>query len=75
MLEGLELRPGWRSAQAELAFCTGLVDDLTETVEDYADRLAAMRQGGLTMICANPDLVVHRGEQALLLRRRAGQGL
>jgi HAD superfamily hydrolase (TIGR01459 family) len=49
--------------EAELAFCTGLVDDLTETVEDYAGRLAAMRQRGLTMICANPDLVVHRGPQ------------
>ncbi len=49
--------------QAELAFCTGLVDDLTETVEDYAARLAAMREKGLTMICANPDLVVHRGPQ------------
>ena len=47
--------------EAELALCTGLVDDLTETVEDYRDRLAAMRARGLTMICANPDLVVHRG--------------
>ena len=49
--------------QAQIAFCTGLVDDLTETPADYADRLAAMRAKGLTMICANPDLVVHRGAQ------------
>ena len=58
--------------EAELVLCTGLVDDLTETPEDYADRLAAMRARNLTMICANPDLVVHRGRAALLLRRRPG---
>jgi HAD superfamily hydrolase (TIGR01459 family) len=50
-------------AEAALALCTGLQDDLTETPEDYADRLAAMRARNLTMICANPDLVVHRGAQ------------
>ncbi len=50
-------------AEAELVFCTGLEDDLTETPADYADRLAQMRAKGLTMICANPDLVVHRGAQ------------
>jgi HAD superfamily hydrolase (TIGR01459 family) len=50
-------------AEAALVLCTGLEDDLTETPEDYADRLAAMRARDLTMICANPDLVVHRGTQ------------
>ena len=49
--------------EAELVFCTGLENDLIETPADYADRLAAMRKRGLTMICANPDLVVHRGPQ------------
>lgn len=49
--------------QAQIAFCTGLVDDLTETPADYADRLKAMRARDLTMLCANPDLVVHRGAQ------------
>ena len=39
------------------------MDDLTETPRDYADRLAAMRATDITMICANPDLVVHRGPQ------------
>ena len=60
LLGGLDFAPT-AIEEAELALCTGLVDDLTETVEDYADRLAAMRRRGLTMICANPDLVVHRG--------------
>jgi HAD superfamily hydrolase (TIGR01459 family) len=32
-------------------------------VEDYGGELAAMQARGLTMLCANPDLVVHRGER------------
>jgi HAD superfamily hydrolase (TIGR01459 family) len=62
LLEGLGLKLTG-IADARIAFCTGLVDDLTETPPDYADRLAAMRARDLTMICANPDLVVHRGPQ------------
>ena len=31
----------------------------------YADELKAMRARGITMLCANPDLVVHRGERLL----------
>ena len=45
-------------------------DDLTETPDDYADRLAAMRARGLTMLCANPDLVVHRGAQLAIAPAR-----
>ena len=50
-------------AGAQIALCTGLVDDLTETPADYADILAAMAKRSLPMICANPDLKVHRGAQ------------
>ena len=60
VMEGLDLDLTG-IAEARLAMCTGLLDDLTETPEDYADRLAAMRARNLTMICANPDLVVLRG--------------
>jgi HAD superfamily hydrolase (TIGR01459 family) len=60
VLEGLAVtRVG--IAEAEVVLCTGLIDDLTETPDQYADRLAAMRARNLTMLCANPDLVVHRG--------------
>jgi HAD superfamily hydrolase (TIGR01459 family) len=62
VMEGLDLDLTG-VAEARLAMCTGLLDDLTETPEDYADRLAAMRARNLTMICANPDLVVHRGSK------------
>ena len=49
--------------EAAYLLCTGLFDDSTETPEHYADRLAAFAERRLTMICANPDLVVHRGHK------------
>jgi HAD superfamily hydrolase (TIGR01459 family) len=45
--------------------CSGLVDDEVETPEDYRARLSIAAARGLTMICANPDLVVHRGERLI----------
>jgi HAD superfamily hydrolase (TIGR01459 family) len=49
--------------EADFVVCTGLDDDIVETPDDYDDILSDMRKKNLTMICANPDLVVHRGEQ------------
>lgn len=43
--------------------CTGPADDTVETPEDYRDRLTLCARRGLTMICANPDRVVQRGDQ------------
>src|SRR5476651_1704876 len=48
-------------AHAELVLCTGPYHDETETPGDYRDMLAELRARGLTMLCANPDLVVQRG--------------
>lgn len=48
-------------AEAELISCTGLVDDDEETPEDYRALLGRLAGRGLTMVCANPDLVVERG--------------
>ena len=48
---------------ADLALCVGLKDDLTETPDDYAPMLQAMRARNLTMLCANPDLKVYRGSR------------
>jgi HAD superfamily hydrolase (TIGR01459 family) len=47
--------------QAEVVLCTGMRDDDGEAPADYAGELAAVAARGLTMLCANPDLVVHRG--------------
>ena len=48
-------------ARADLVVCTGFYDDETEGPDDYEDLLASMRSRDLSMICANPDLVVQRG--------------
>src|SRR4051812_41562284 len=48
-------------AEAEVVLCTGLYDDDTESADDYADLFRELRIRGLTMLCANPDIVVQRG--------------
>jgi HAD superfamily hydrolase (TIGR01459 family) len=47
--------------EAEVVLCTGLRDDDGEAPAGYAAELAQVAARGLTMLCANPDLVVHRG--------------
>lgn len=48
--------------EAEYVMCTGLFNDDVETPADYEDMLRGMAARGLPFICANPDIVVHRGE-------------
>jgi HAD superfamily hydrolase (TIGR01459 family) len=47
---------------ADYVVCSGLFDDTRETPDDYHGLLAAMRERALFMVCANPDIVVERGE-------------
>ena len=47
---------------AQYALCTGLRNDETETLDDYEPELRAMAIRGMAMICANPDIVIHRGD-------------
>ena len=62
LFEGLDLR--LVSAQeAEVALCSGLYDDNTETPESYATLFEGLLARRVPMICANPDLVVERGAQ------------
>ena len=51
--------------EASGVVCTGLFDDETETPEDYADVLRRLRARNLPFICANPDIVVERGERLI----------
>jgi HAD superfamily hydrolase (TIGR01459 family) len=46
---------------AEVAVCSGLYDDETETPADYGALLAQLRVRAVPMICANPDLKAERG--------------
>jgi HAD superfamily hydrolase (TIGR01459 family) len=52
-------------ASAEYVLCTGLFDDERETPADYEDTFATMLARRMPLICANPDLVVHRGEELI----------
>ena len=51
--------------EADLVVCTGLFDDRAETPDDYRDELTRLAKRGLTMICANPDLVVESGNRLI----------
>lgn len=62
--EGLPVREV-QLTSAEFILCTGLFDDERETPDDYAETLKAAREAGLQMICANPDLQVHRGARLI----------
>jgi HAD superfamily hydrolase (TIGR01459 family) len=50
---------------AEIIICTGLVDDETEQAEDYRGILTEGVDRGLTMVCANPDVIVIRGGRTI----------
>lgn len=50
---------------AEAIVCTGFFDDETETPEDYAEMLARFERRGLPFVCANPDIVVERGDRLI----------
>ncbi|HEY4861328.1 MAG TPA: TIGR01459 family HAD-type hydrolase [Xanthobacteraceae bacterium] len=49
--------------KADYAVCSGLTDDTVETPQDYHELIERMRRRALPMICANPDIVVERGDQ------------
>lgn len=51
--------------EASGVVCTGLVDDETESPEDYAEMLQRFRSRNLPFICANPDIVVERGSRMI----------
>ncbi|MDB5493028.1 MAG: putative sugar phosphatase of the superfamily [Phenylobacterium sp.] len=48
--------------EARFIACTGPFDDEAETPEDYRERFRGAVARGLPMICANPDIVVQRGD-------------
>jgi HAD superfamily hydrolase (TIGR01459 family) len=51
--------------QAAFVSVTGPNNDDVETPEDYRERLTAAAERGLPLICANPDLVVQKGDKLI----------
>ena len=64
LYEGLGLRFATLD-EARFIACTGPFDDERETPEDYRERFRGAVARGLPMICANPDIVVQRGEKLI----------
>ncbi|MBC8038460.1 MAG: TIGR01459 family HAD-type hydrolase [Rhizobiales bacterium] len=52
-------------SEAHTVLCTGLFDDAHETPGDYAPLLKEMLARELSMICANPDKTVRKGNRIL----------
>jgi HAD superfamily hydrolase (TIGR01459 family) len=50
---------------ADYIVCTGLFDDETESAEDYRAMMLQARERNLPLICANPDIVVERGDRLI----------
>src|SRR5262249_26249654 len=48
---------------ADFSVCSGLFDDTSEAPQDYEDLIGRMRKQELPMVCANPDVVVERGDR------------
>jgi HAD superfamily hydrolase (TIGR01459 family) len=50
---------------ADYVVCTGLFDDDRERPENYRPLLTRLKERRLLMVCANPDLVVERGDRLI----------
>ena len=63
--------------EADYAVCTGLFDDTKETPADYESTLQEIRARKMPFICANPDVIVHRGDKVVYcagaLAKRLGE--
>jgi len=51
--------------QADYIICTGLFDDEIESAEDYRAMMLQALERKLPLVCANPDIVVERGDRLI----------
>ncbi len=51
--------------KADYIICTGPFNDEIETEEDYRSMMEEARKRNLTFVCANPDIVVERGDRLI----------
>jgi HAD superfamily hydrolase (TIGR01459 family) len=64
LFEGLDIRLT-RPEEAEVVLCTGFYDDEAETPDDYRAMLETFKARSLPFLCANPDIVVQRGDKLI----------
>ncbi len=64
LFEGLNVKVVG-AEQAELVLCTGLYDDEKDAPDDYRALLETLKARGLPFLCANPDIVVQRGDRLI----------
>ncbi len=65
LYEGLDLTRASGAADAAFLSVTGMIDDETETPEDYRAQLTEAAARDLELICANPDRIVQRGDKII----------
>ncbi len=64
LFEGVDARLT-EAQDSDLIVCTGLFDDTSETPEDYRALMGDFIARDVPMVCANPDLMVERGEKLI----------
>lgn len=64
LFEGVDVTLA-EAQDSDLIVCTGLFDDTSETPDDYRALLGDFIARGVQMVCANPDLMVERGEKLI----------
>jgi HAD superfamily hydrolase (TIGR01459 family) len=65
LFDGLDA-PRVGEADAQYILCTGPMPEDVRSAEHFRPALAAFASRGLEFVCANPDLVVERGDELLL---------
>ena len=65
LYEGLGLDRAQGAIDAAFLSVTGMIDDETETPEDYRTSLSEAAARDLELICANPDRIVQRGDNII----------
>lgn len=62
IFEGIDIKYA-TSIEADIVVVTGLLDDETETPDDYATALKSLQRRNIAMLCANPDIRAERGDR------------
>jgi HAD superfamily hydrolase (TIGR01459 family) len=65
LFDGLDA-PRVSEKDAQYVLCTGAVPEDLRSADHFRDSFAALVGRGLEFVCANPDLVVERGDELLL---------